>query len=908
MKQHRDTLAALRVSRWVYGGAFLIPLVILCLAFWHLKLAPFGPKNLLFSDMGAQYVPILEYLRTTILHGQFHLFSLSLGTGSGIVPLLTYYVISPFNLIVFLFPAAHITTALSWIILLKVSTIGLTMAVFLRHAFLKSGWSLLLFSTAFSLCGFVAMYFYDMMWLDALIWLPLVALGLHRLVDQHHFGLYTVSLTATILSNYYMGYMTCLFSVLYFIYLIVEHQPTKTKFLSVLKMHTAAIRQFFIGSLLAGGMTAVVLLPTALGMLLTGKSDVFYQNYLPSPLFGPEVLAQFGPGGSTYVTHLYHAPTLFMGTLMFLLVIVYFVSPRIRAVEKNRTMWLLIVMGLGLFVTLFNTAWHMFQQPAGFPFRNAYFFTFLLLITAYRAWQTHPAQSMNDPQKILALVWGAGLLIVGYLSAHVFPKLYFKAAATLNNTLYLKSQPSFHWMWLSLGLLLLSTMLLFISEWRPIRIGLLGLLLATELGGNYLVANRGIEFGNQAAFEKYYRQDKALLAQVNASQTTSDLHRVEFLHATISKAYDGPYNHYNDPLLFNYSGISSYSSTLVEQARVFQHDLGYFSPNVRRISPQGYTHVTDTLIGVKYRLNAFKDPQITPLSSYAGLGFAVPAKLAKVQLNDQQALYNQEKVLRALGAPQNTLALTSVLNVSTRRATAHDMVNIPGKFRTLKHDGDRYLQTVKLRVNATGLLHGYSPDNNIIYSSLRVNGKKAKPLTNADGLRYVINLGQHQRGTVLTVSYVTNKPTEGYHNQFVSLNQRLYRQFTRQLRQQSLHFRADNQVSRLSGDVQGTPERNLLYLAIPDTPGWSATVNGKPVTITSAMHAQSLIPVVKNYKGMIGVPLQNGQNHVVLRYRTPGLRAGAIISLACLVLFGVLWFTGEWLRPLETKHSRRHNA
>lgn len=906
MKQHQATLTKLRVSRWVYGGAFLIPLIIMCLAFWHLKLTPFGHRNLLFSDMGAQYVPILEYLRTTILHGQFHLFSLSLGTGSGIVPLLTYYVLSPFNLLIFLFPATHITTALSWIIILKVSTIGLTMAIFLRHAFLRTGWSLLLFSTAFSLCGFVAMYFYDMMWLDALIWLPLVALGLHRIINQHHFGLYTVSLTFTILSNYYMGYMTCLFSVLYFIYLTVEHQPTPTPFRTVIRIHWPAIRQFIIGSLLAGGMTMVVLIPTAKGMLLTGKSNVFYQNYLPTPLFGPEVLAQFGPGGTTYASHLYHTPTVFMGTLLFLLLIVYFVSPRILAVEKKRSMWLLIAMGLSLWVTLLNTAWHMFQQPAGFPFRNAYFFTFLAITTAYRAWQTHPAQTMNDPQKFLALVWGAGLLTVGFLSAHVFPKLYFKADPSLNNTLYLHSQPDFHLLWIALGLLLLNTMLLFISEWRPIRIGAMGLLLAAELGGNYLVANRNIEFGSQTAFTTYYQRDRALLDQVAASKSKENLHRVEFLHAQISRAYVGAYNHYNDPLLYNYPGVSSYSSTLVEQARVFQHDLGYFSPNVRRISPQGYTHLTDTLLGVKYRLNAYKQQQITPLSAYAGLGFAVPAKLANVQLDDQQALTNQVKILDALGAKPNTLADAKILNVHTQRATAADQRHIPAGAKhasTDKHP--RYLQTVTLRVGATGLLHAYSPRNNIIYSSLEVNGKKARPLTNADGYRYVIDLGQHSRGTILKVSYVTDRPNDGYHNQFMTLDQTLYKALAKRLRQQTLSFKSDSGVSWLSGTVRGTAQRDLLYISIPDTPGWSATVNGRPVKIKSVMHAQSLIPVVKNYQGMIGVPLQRGNNHVVLKYRTPGLRLGAVISLACFAVFLLLWFSGEWMRPLSSKHAAK---
>jgi len=900
MKQQRHTLAALRVSRWVYGGAFLIPFAILCLIFWRLQITPFGPRNLLFSDMGTQYIPILENLRATVLHGQFHLFSFSLGSGSGIIPLLTYYVISPFNLLVFLFSATKLPVAMTWIIILKISTIGLTMAVFIRHAFLKSGWSMLLFTTAFSLCGFVSMYFYDMMWLDALIWLPLVALGLHRIVSLHRYGLYTVSLTVTIISNYYMGYMTCLFSVMYFIYLIIEHQPNATPFKDVWHMHWPAIRQFTIGSLVAGGMSMIVLIPTAMGMLLTGKSNFFINNYLPTPMFGPEVLAQFAPGTSTYASHLYHAPSLFMGTLMFLLLIVYFVSPQIHAVEKKRTMWLLIVMGLGLFITVLNTAWHMFQQPAGFPYRNVYFFTFLALTTAYRAWQTHPSQSMNDPQKVLALVWAAGLLVIGFLSAQVIPTVWDHLLPSYNHDLYVMSQPAFHLLWPALGLLLLNTMLLFITEWRPIRLGLMGILISFELGGTFLIATQGMEWGSQPKFEKYYQKDAATLNRVTAAKPKPNLHRIDFSHSQIGRAYEGVYNHYNDAIMFNYPGVSYYSSTLNEQARVFQHDLGYFSPNVRRISSQGYTSLSDTLMGVKYRLNAkHKDP-VDRLDTYAGFGFAVPQKFGKLQLDDQAALINQQRILAALDAPKNTLAPVKVLSVTTHRAHEDDLKRVAG---STEMPGQRFVQTFKVRVNATGLLHGYSPANAMIYSSLAVNGRSVRPMIKADGYRYLAKLGWFTKGDVLKISYITQTPLAGYTNQFASMNERKYVKLADSLKQQRFKLRANSGVSWLSGDVTGTTDRNLLYVAIPKTPGWSATVNGKPVAIQSATHAQSLVPVHHNYPGMIGVPLKPGKNHVVLHYTTPGLKLGMTISLASFAIFLLLWFTVEWQRPLKRREE-----
>lgn len=61
----------------------------------------------------------------------------------------------------------------------------------------------------------------------------------------------------------------------------------------------------------------------------------------------------------------------------------------------------------------------------------------------------------------------------------------------------------------------------------------------------------------------------------------------------------------------------------------------------------------------------------------------------------------------------------------------------------------------------------------------------------------------------------------------------------------------------------------------PYEDGWTATVNGKPVEVQAA------------YDGLMGIPVQTGDNVVELRYLTPGLVPGAVVGIASVTLFAV---------------------
>ncbi|EDS73154.1 hypothetical protein ANASTE_00874 [Anaerofustis stercorihominis DSM 17244] len=69
-----------------------------------------------------------------------------------------------------------------------------------------------------------------------------------------------------------------------------------------------------------------------------------------------------------------------------------------------------------------------------------------------------------------------------------------------------------------------------------------------------------------------------------------------------------------------------------------------------------------------------------------------------------------------------------------------------------------------------------------------------------------------------------------------------------------------------------TKEDKIGVLAIPYSPGWKAYVNGQETEVLRANTA------------FMGVKLEKGNNSIVFKYTTPGLREGAIISLITILL------------------------
>ncbi|MFC6324063.1 YfhO family protein [Companilactobacillus baiquanensis] len=837
-----------------YLMAFFINLIIISGIFYYVGLVPFGDGNFLTSDLGTQYIAFLTELRRQLVTGNIHLYLFSQSLGDNFFPIISYYLLSPFNLLLVLFTSSTVPIAADVIIMLKISAMGLTMAYFLAKYFKNTRYSNYLFTVAYSFCGFVASYFYDLMWLDALIMLPLVACGLLKLIDHNKVVLYYISLFLAIVFNYYLGYMLCIFSVCFFIYLALEKNLLKQKNRFVI------IRNFIISSVLAGMSAAFVLIPTFSGMMKTAKTSFDIFNYLPSARFGFEAFTQLGIGGNTFAQRLHHGPSVFMTSTALILLLGYFFSKRVTKQDKEHAFFLIGVLLLSMFVTTFNTVWHMFQNPAGFPFRNSFIFSFICIFIAHKAFS---AGVFKDANTVISASCTAGILIcIGYLTEWMIPKLIQQMGF---GTPY--NEYNIYYFALTLLCITITGIFIYLYGRNKYFGIVLMLMVIFEVGANFVSVIDTAGFGSQSIYQKQYKLESEVLTDVKKESEIG--HRIIVSKSGLNKAFPEQYNNYNDPILFNINGLSLYSSTLSQDTLETMNKLGYFSRNVRRISYIGGTSLTNTLFGVDYDIGQWNHSyEVEADYNSPSLGFLASPDIYDFQMMSNRALDNQNRLWQAINGDNKQYFKNAKIDDWTKTKL-----------------GKKNLYEYKLTTTANGELYLYTAPINYVRSKVYINGKKVK-MPSLINSSIVIDLGDYDAGEKLSVGIKTRKPLEYDPGYFKTLDSAEFNQSKNTIRQNSLNITSRLNHDTVRGKINVKKASPMLF-TIPYDKGWKAFDNGKEV---------KTYKVVNN---LTAIDLDKGYHKIILKYEVPGLKIGWIISIISVVLFGVFLIVKRKIDPKE---------
>ena len=374
-------------SIFIYVSSFLLSTLLMALVLLGNSIYPGSTRTMLVTDMAQQYMPFLASLRYLGKGDNSIFFNWSHSLGGNYLGLFAYYLASPFSWLTLLFDLQHMPEAIYLLTLLKIGLCGLTFSIFLDRGVTKKQGNpvIILFSCCYALMSYNILYCVCIMWLDVIILFPLILLGVERLLQGKRGGLYLITITLAFLTNYYLSYIVGIFTVIYLFYrLFCTWEKGKGR------EQLYILLRFALNTLLGAGLAMPLLLPTILDLRM-GRT-VLEEN-AHSMLFNFSFWKMFTKLASSQydtIQNLPALPSLFCGTVMIFLTILFFVQKKHTWKDKLGAFAILAFLLLSFWFVPLDKAWHGFQYPSWFPYRYAFTFSTMMLLLSYRALEEIP--------------------------------------------------------------------------------------------------------------------------------------------------------------------------------------------------------------------------------------------------------------------------------------------------------------------------------------------------------------------------------------------------------------------------------------------------------------------------------------------------------------------------------------
>lgn len=379
---------------------------VMMLVYYCYDLFPFGETTILRMDLYHQYGPLFAEFYDRVTNLQSFLYSWQTGLGSPFLGNYFNYLSSPTSIIMLLLGHENMPEAIAGMILAKAALAAAAFTYFLKKSQGRHDYTTAAFGVLYAMSGYFIAYYWNVMWIDSMVYFPLVILGIENIINKRNPRVYIAFLALTLLSSYYMGYMTCIFSVIYFLvyyfskletaslhestpYTFDENGEKKYKFKDKVKgsLFLRSGFTFAFASIAAAGIVAVSLIPTFMILrncsATSGTFPQTYNSYYSIFDFLANHLASVKPtirsSGEDVL------PNVYCGIATILLVPLYLFTKSISIKEKVVNVALLGIMYFSFNVNFLNYIWHGFHYPNDLPYRWSFMYSFILLMMAYKA-------------------------------------------------------------------------------------------------------------------------------------------------------------------------------------------------------------------------------------------------------------------------------------------------------------------------------------------------------------------------------------------------------------------------------------------------------------------------------------------------------------------------------------------
>ena len=236
-------------KKYLISGA--IVLIIILIVYFVKNIFPFGNNHISWGDLHSQVLTLYYNFYDVVRNGKSFLISYSGGIATSMLPNFVYYISSPFTLIVLLFKRSNIPQALSLIVLFKFILSAITCNYFLDKHFKKvTNFYKVFFSVAYALSTYSLSLYIITGWIDIVYMFPLLVEGLYQLLKNKKVKMYIIFLSLSFIFNFYITFLTLIFiffiSLLYLLMFDKKEIKVKTTILGVSTILSLSIASFAI--------------------------------------------------------------------------------------------------------------------------------------------------------------------------------------------------------------------------------------------------------------------------------------------------------------------------------------------------------------------------------------------------------------------------------------------------------------------------------------------------------------------------------------------------------------------------------------------------------------------------------------------------------------------------------------
>ncbi|WP_438272879.1 YfhO family protein [Streptococcus huangxiaojuni] len=844
-----------------YSASFLLPFSIIVLVLLSQNIFWGSETTILASDGFHQYVIFAQNLRN-ILHGKDSIFyTFTSGLGLNFYALMSYYLGSFLSPFVYFFNLENMADAIYLFTIIKFGLIGLSSYFSLIRLYPKNKKIIsLILSTSYALMSFAVSQTEIIMWLDVFMLLPLIILGLNRLMEKRKCLLYYVSLTILFIQNYYFGYMVAIFLTLYFLVQLTWQLQAKP----VLRK----IRDFTVVSILSTLSSSLMLLPTYLDLSTHGEEyssltkwltdNSWYLDFFAKNIVGAYDTTKFGA-----------IPMIYVGLFPLIFALLFFTIKSIKKSVRVAYAALFFFFIISFYLEPLDLLWQGMHAPNMFLHRYAWLLSFFIVLLA--------AESLSRISEIT-------------FKHYLFPLVFL--AAGFGATLFFSSRYDFlqpiHFI-LTLAFLTAYAIILisFSKKQLPYPLMLSFTLLFTifEISLNtYYQINA---LGNEWVFpsrEGYQKNSSGIDSLVNyAEEQNNTFFRMERLLPQTG----------NDSMKFNYNGISQFSSIRNRASSSTLDRLGYKSDGTNlNLRYQNNTLIMDSLLGVKYNLseNLINKFGFTLLTEKDGVFLYENAFAAQLAFLTQEPYKNISFTVNTLDNQTKLLNRLTGLSYHYFNRLPAQMIgqgNSLGNRITISSENQMTTITYRVNVPEQSQLYVSMPNIDFVNDSsdtVIINANDRSYYYTTDNAYSFFDIGAfaNEQSVDISFTFPENKQVSFDHPNFYALNLNNYQEAMTIINDQKVHVttKANKVTARYSADQDSS-----LLFTIPYDKGWTAIQNGKKVKLSKAQN------------GFMKVNVSKGQGTVTLSFIPNGFKEG--LGLSCLGLIGFVLYAF-----LIKKHNR----